>query len=150
MAEWYNQAPAVALWLSTQGHTSPQAFGKIMSTIKPRHAIAYHFFNEEATRYAIFEGVRETYDGPVSMATDNMVWNISKDAITERMAVITHEAWSVEGIRPPPKREGGPASEMTEAILKGRWNTMDVERGMIQDYADQHGIDIQSIMEQAK
>jgi ribonuclease Z len=150
MAEWYNQAPAVALWLSTQGHTSPQAFGKIMSTIEPRHAIAYHFFNEEATRYAIFEGVRETYEGPVSMATDNMVWNISKDAITERMAVITHEAWAVEGIRPPPKREGGPASEMTEAILKGRWNTMDVERGMIQDYADQHGIDIQSIMEQAK
>jgi ribonuclease Z len=150
MAEWYNQAPAVALWLSTQGHTSPQAFGKIMSTIEPRHAIGYHFFNEEATRYAIFEGVRETYAGPVSMATDNMVWNISKDAITERMAVITHEAWSVQGIRPPPKREGGPASEMTEAILKGRWNTMDVERGMIQDYADQHGIDIQSIMEQAK
>jgi len=150
MAEWYNQAPAVALWLSTQGHTSPQAFGKIMSTIQPRHAIAYHFFNEEATRYAIFEGVRETYAGPVSMATDNMVWNITKDEITERMAVITEEAWSVAGIRPPPKREGGPATEMTKTILEGRWNTMDAEGRMMQDYADQHGIDMQSIMEQAK
>ena len=62
-------------------------------TIEPRHAIAYHFFNEEATRYAIFEGVRETYEGPVSMATDNMVWNISKDAITEQQ----REAAFVEG-----------------------------------------------------
>jgi ribonuclease Z len=150
MAEWYNQAPAVALWLSTQGHTSPQAFGKIMSTIQPRHAIGYHFFNEEATRYAIYEGVRETYSGPVSMATDNMVWNVTKDGITERMAVITEEAWAVEGIRPPPKREGGPATEMTEKILRGRWDTMDVERRMMQDYADEHGIDMQSIMERGK
>jgi hypothetical protein len=84
------------------------------------------------------------------MATDNMVWNITKDRITERMAEITEEAWSVEGIRPPPAREGGPASEMTEAILEGRWNTMDAEGRMMQDYADQHGIDMQSIMEQAK
>jgi ribonuclease Z len=150
MAEWYNQAPAVALWLSTQGHTSPQAFGKIMSTVKPRHAIGYHFFNEEGTRYAIYEGVRETYSGPVSMATDNMVWNITKNDITERMASITHEAWAVEGIRPPPKREGGPATEMSAKIVQGRWNTMDVERRMMQDYADEHGIDMKSIMERAK
>ncbi len=150
MANWYNMAPAVALWLSTQGHTSPQAFGKIMSTIKPRHAIGYHFFNEEGTRYEIFEGVRETYSGPVSMATDNMVWNVTKKGITERMAVITEDAWAVSGIRPPPKREGGPATEMSKKILEGRWDTMDAEGGMMRDYADEHGIDMQSIMEKAK
>ena len=121
-----------------------------MSTVKPRHAIGYHFFNEEGTRYAIYEGVRETYSGPVSMATDNMVWNITKKDITERMASITHEAWAVEGIRPPPKREGGPATEMSAKIVQGRWNTMDVERRMMQDYADEHGIDMKSIMERAK
>ncbi len=150
MANWYNQAPAVALWLSTQGHTSPQAFGKIMSTIKPRHAIGYHFFNEEGTRYEIFEGVRETYSGPVSMATDNMVWNVTKKGITERMAVITEEAWSVSGIRSPPKREGGPSTEMSKKILEGRWDTMDAEGRMMRDYSDEHGIDMQSIMEKAK
>ncbi len=121
-----------------------------MSTIQPRLAIGYHFFNEVGTRYAIYEGVRETYSGPVSMATDNMVWNITKKEITERMAVITEEAWAVAGIRPPPKREGGPATEMSEKILQGRWNTMDVEGRMMQDYADEHGIDMQSIMERAK
>ena len=30
---------------------------------------------------------RETYDGPLSMATDMMVWNITSDGITERMDV---------------------------------------------------------------
>jgi ribonuclease Z len=31
-----------------------------MATREPRHAIAYHFFNEEATRYGVYEGIRET------------------------------------------------------------------------------------------
>jgi ribonuclease Z len=75
MVKMYNQAPPVALYVATKIHTSPQAFGKIMSTIKPKHAVAYHFFNEEETRYEIYAGVRETYDGPLSMATDLMTWN---------------------------------------------------------------------------
>jgi ribonuclease Z len=150
MAKWYNQAPPVALWLSTQGHTSPQAFGKIMSAIAPRHAVGYHFFNEESTRYEIYEGVREVYDGPLSMAIDNMVWNITKDAIVERMAVITHEAWSVPGLKPPPKREKPPASEFTPAILQGSWDVNDVQGKAIMDYATEYGIDVSKIMESAK
>ncbi len=55
----------------------------------------------EATRYAIYGGVRETYDGPLSMATDRMVWNITKEKNTERMAVVTEVAWAVRGIKPP-------------------------------------------------
>ena len=149
MAEWYNQAPAVALWLSTQGHTSPQAFGKIMSTIKPRHAIGYHFFNEEGTRYPIYDGVRQVYDGPLSMATDRMVWNITKDAIVERMAVITEDAWAVRGVREPLKREKPPTSEFTPDIVAGMWDTMDVQGQMIRDYATEHGIDLEKIMESA-
>ena len=92
-----------------------------MSTIKPRHAVAFHFFNEEATRYGMYEGIRETYDGPLSMAEDMMVWNITKDKITERMAVSTDNAWSVPGTaRQPPPEKGrpNPSSEFTE---KGRW-----------------------------
>jgi len=73
-----------------------------MSEIKPRHAVAYHFFNEEGKRYGIYDGVRSIYDGPLSLATDNMVWNISKDKITERMEVSPEDAWSVPGATPPP------------------------------------------------
>jgi ribonuclease Z len=101
---WYNQPPQLAWRACCAFHTSGQAFGKIMSTIKPGHAVAFHFLNEEATRYNLFEAIRETYQGPLSMATDNMVWNVTPGAITERMAVITEEAWSVPG----PTRQGPP------------------------------------------
>ncbi len=150
MADLYNQAPAVALWLSTQGHTSPQAFGKIMATIEPRHAVAYHFFNEEATRYAIYDGIREVYAGPLSMATDRMVWNLTREGVTERMAVVTEEAWAVRGIKAPPKREKPPTSEFTKAILEGKWDVNDAQGKMIMDYATEHGIDLNKIMEQSK
>ncbi len=102
--EWYNQPPQLAWRACCAFHTSGQAFGKIMSTVQPGHAVAYHFLNEEATRYNLYEAIRETYEGPLSMAADNMVWNVTPDGVKERMAVITHEAWSVPG----PTRQGPP------------------------------------------
>ena len=142
MVEKYKQAPPVALYVATQIHTSPQAFGKIMSTIKPRHAVAYHFFNEESTRYAIYEAVRETYDGPVSMATDMMVWNITRDAITERMAVSPDDAWSVSGAKPPPQGEPGQVpNQLSEEMTRGEWDVRDAEGPMIKEYMQKFGID---------
>ncbi|MFQ5418252.1 MAG: hypothetical protein ACE5FL_14600, partial [Myxococcota bacterium] len=41
-------------------HTSAQSFGQIMSTVKPQHAVADHFFNDAGTRYAIYDGIRTT------------------------------------------------------------------------------------------
>jgi ribonuclease Z len=70
MVKWYNQPPQLAWRACCAFHTSGQAFGKIMSTIKPEHAVAYHFLNEEATRYNLYDAIRETYDGPLSMAED--------------------------------------------------------------------------------
>lgn len=118
---WYNQPPQLAWRACCAFHTSGQAFGKIMSTIKPGHAVAFHFFNEEATRYNLYGAIRETYDGPLSMATDNMVWNITPDGIEERMAVISEEAWSVPGPTrqsPPVKGRRPVFSDFTNA---GYW-----------------------------
>jgi ribonuclease Z len=78
-------------------YCSAQAFGKIMSIINPRHAIAYHFFNEEGIRYGMYDGIRETFDGPLSLDADMMVWNVTKEKITERMAVSPDEAWDMPG-----------------------------------------------------
>ena len=78
-----------------------------------------------------------------------MVWNITKDKITQRMAVITDEAWSIRGLRAPPKRETPPTSEFTPEILAGRWDVRDVEGKAIKAYATEHGIDIKKIMESA-
>jgi ribonuclease Z len=121
LVKFYNQPPQLAWRACCEFHTSPQSFGKIMSTIAPRHAVAFHFFNEEGTRYGIYEGIRETYDGPLSLATDMMVWNVTKESITERMAVSTDDAWSVPGTARQPPPEKGRPNPMSDAMNRGRW-----------------------------
>lgn len=142
LVQWYGQSPQQALGVGTQIHTSPQAFGKVMSTIKPRHAIAYHFFNEEGTRYGIYDGVREVYDGPLSLATDNMVWNITKDSIRERMAVSPDQAWAVPGSKPPPKppARGTVPDPVSDFIKAGAWDVDDVQGEMIKTFKKTHNM----------
>jgi ribonuclease Z len=102
LMEFYGQPAQRAMMMQTDIHTSAQAFGKIMSTLTPRHAVAYHLFNEEGTRYTIYDAIRQTYDRLLSMADDMMVWNITKEGIRERMAVSDDNAWDVAGPTPPP------------------------------------------------
>ena len=75
-------------------HCAPEAFGKVMSDIKPRMAVAYHFFNDFDTSTAVYERIRKTYDGPLSLANDYMVWNVTKDDIVVRMAEVDHHTWA--------------------------------------------------------
>ena len=91
-----------ALEVGTQIHTPPEAFGKVMSLIKPRMAVAYHFFNDADTSPAILEGIRSTYDGPLTLAEDYMVWNITKDEIRTRMISYNEDAWPPPGAKAPP------------------------------------------------
>jgi ribonuclease Z len=90
----YRLTPEAALQVGTQIHTAPEAFGKVMSMVKPRHAVAYHFFKDTDTTGPILERVRTTYDGPLSLAEDFMVWNVTKDGIRERMAVVDEHTWN--------------------------------------------------------
>ncbi len=140
LVKYYGQSPQVALGVGTVIHTSPQAFGKVMSRIKPRHAIGYHFFNEEGTRYAILQGVRETYAGPLSLAVDNMVWNITKDNINVRMTVSPDQAWSVPGPKRPPLPGKGVADPMTDFIKAGRWDVRDAQGKMIEAFKKESGM----------
>jgi len=91
--------PQSALAVGTQIHTAPEAFGKVMSMIQPRMAVAYHFFKDFDTTADINDRIRTTYDGPLSLAIDYMVWNITKDDIRVRMAIIDEDVW------PPPATE---------------------------------------------
>ncbi|MEP4769826.1 MAG: guanitoxin biosynthesis MBL fold metallo-hydrolase GntH [Roseibium sp.] len=86
--------PESALLVGTQIHTAPEAFGKIMAEVKPRMAIAYHFFKDFDTTAEINDRIRTAYDGPLSLAEDFMVWNVTKDDIRVRMAVAAEETWS--------------------------------------------------------
>ena len=94
-----------------------------MSTIKPGHAVAYHALLDQGTQQynAYYDSIRQTYDGPLSIASDLMVWNVSKGKIRERMAVVTPNAWAVPGTaRQPPPQRGGP-DPMSDFIKNGEW-----------------------------
>ncbi|RLB49022.1 MAG: hypothetical protein DRH23_07435 [Deltaproteobacteria bacterium] len=96
MIEKFKFTPQGALAVGTQFHTASEAFGKVMSIIKPRMAVAYHFFKDFDTTAAINDRIRTTYDGPLSLSIDYMVWNITKDDIRVRMAIVDEDVW------PPP------------------------------------------------
>jgi ribonuclease Z len=54
------------------------------------------------TAPAILEGVRSTYDGPLTLAEDYMVWNITKDDIRMRTIAYNPDMWPPPGAKPPP------------------------------------------------
>jgi ribonuclease Z len=94
MVSKFQSTPEAALQVGTQIHTAPQAFGKVMSMVKPRHAVAYHFWKDTDTTGPVLESIRTTYDGPLSLAEDFMVWNVSKAGVRERMTVIDEHTWN--------------------------------------------------------
>lgn len=96
MISKFRSTPEAALQVGTQIHTAPEAFGKVMSMVKPRHAVAYHFWKDTDTTGPVLESIRTTYDGPLSLAEDYMVWNVTKDEIRERMT-----AFDEHSVNPP-------------------------------------------------
>lgn len=141
--------PESALAVGTQIHTAPEAFGKIMSTIKPRMAVAYHFFKDFDTTGQVYERIRKTYDGPLDLAEDFMVWNVTKNEIRTRMAVVEEATWAPPLSRPavPPRPEdkntfakntGVPleALQFSEFIKSGSWDVDDVLRPIYQEASE--------------
>jgi ribonuclease Z len=140
LVKFYGQPPQRALMMQWDIHTSAQAFGKIASMLAPRHAVAYHFFNEEATRYAIYDGIRETYDGPLSMADDLMVWNIDRAVVRERMVLPNDNAWDVGGPTPPPLPDGKYTEKESDFIRAGRLDMTAIEGPVFDAFKRKHGI----------
>jgi ribonuclease Z len=88
LAKYFGWSLTQAMYVSTRIHTEPQAFGKVMSAVKPRLAVGYHSVQSPENNAAIMDGVRKTYDGPLALARDLMVINVTKETIKVRMATV--------------------------------------------------------------
>jgi len=88
LAAYFGWDLTQATYVSTRIHTEPSAFGKVMSGIKPRMAVGYHSVQSPENNAAIMDGVRSTYDGPLTLARDLMVINVTKDDMVVRMATV--------------------------------------------------------------
>ncbi|MHC4279785.1 MAG: hypothetical protein ACYSUJ_06490 [Planctomycetota bacterium] len=84
---------------------------------KPRLAVGYHFYNDHDTLPVMLEQVRRTYDGPLVMATDYMVFNVTKEDIRVRMAAVDEEIWPTDPTRPKKRdpKAGDTFSEFTRS-----------------------------------
>ncbi len=111
-------APLEALNVGTQGHTSPEQFGKVMSMTKPRLAVGYHFYNDFDTEPEVRRRARKTYDGPLEFASDYMVFNVTRDDIRVRMSATDEEIWPTPAQKeklPPDTSKMIPMSDFTRS-----------------------------------
>ena len=121
LATYFGWDLSQATYVSTRIHTEPQAFGKVMSAVKPRLAVGYHSVQSPENNAAIMDGVRKTYDGPLALARDLMVINVTKDTIKVRMATVD------EYVLPPDVTEAyknAPRSDDKQPgkfIMDGKW-----------------------------
>jgi ribonuclease Z len=83
-----------AVWITSYIHTPPDPFGQTRSAVKPRHAIGYHFWTWHDIYDSNLEAVRKTYDGPLTLARDMTVWNVTDEQ------VVVREAFADENVAP--------------------------------------------------
>lgn len=144
-------APEEALLVGTQAHTPPQAFGKVMDLTRPRRAVAYHFQNDFDTAPIVRDGIRETYQGPLDLATDFMVWNVTKKEIRTRMAVVNHERFSRPALKkklPPDPARAYHFSELT--LTGGEPSIAPIIQKIYDDFNKKHGTNFKPVMKGGK
>jgi ribonuclease Z len=122
-------------------HANATFFGKVMAMTRPKHAVAYHFQNDADTLPVVMKAVEQVYDGPVDYAQDFMVWNVTKEGVRTRMAVVNPEAYPT-----PPLREktiaAGERYQTPDSVLEG-WPQEfdDVAEQIYADFNKKHGTD---------
>ncbi len=76
-------------------HTSPAMAGKIFKQAGARMSVIFHLAVDHETVGSAYHEMREQYDGPVTIAQDLTVFNITKEAIVVRQVIIDPVAWPV-------------------------------------------------------
>ena len=132
--------PLEALTVGTQGHTSPEQFGKVMSMVEPRLAVGYHFYNDFDIKPEMMRRIRKLYDGPLELAVDYMVFNVTKDSIKTRMSAVDEEIWPSPPIREkiPPNVSDIPFSAFT---ISGALPMLEVVQPLYDEINDLYGTD---------
>jgi ribonuclease Z len=90
-AELYSRRSGLPLWATRNVvngvHSPPRAAGKVFDLTRPRLPVMYHLRMATEDREAVIADLRHTYDGPVVIAEDLMVFNVSADSVVARQAV---------------------------------------------------------------
>lgn len=138
-------SPQEALMVGTQGHTSPEQFGKVMSLVKPRLAVGYHFYNDFDTEPEVRNRIRKTYDGPLDLALDYMVWNVTKDEIRVRMSAIDEEVWPSPPLMKKIAPDTGGSIAFSEFTISGAMGLPEVTQPLFDEINEKYGTNVEPI-----
>ena len=78
-------------------HTSPAMAGKVFKKAGARMSVMWHLVVDHDNVGPAYQDMRSQYDGPVTIAQDLTVFNITKNAVVVRQAIIDPVAWPVIG-----------------------------------------------------
>ena len=79
---WTEVMAKIVAWTK---HTSPEAGAQVFARAAPRLAMSYHAMIAPGTPQPIFDGIRSAYEGPLVVAQDFTVVNITPEQIVTRM-----------------------------------------------------------------
>ncbi len=97
-------------------HTPANMLGRVFSIAKPKLGVGTHFFTNEYTIDEAFAGIASTYAGPVVIAQDLMVINVTPEQIVTRMAQTDLLSWAA----PAPKSAAGKKPKIDPPPTEGR------------------------------
>ena len=79
--------------IGTIAHSDPAEAGRVFKLCEPRLAVAFHFFNDFDTAAEMEREIRTEYSGPLALAKDLMVFNVTHEKIITRMTVTADSVW---------------------------------------------------------
>ena len=101
-------------------HTSPTMAGKIFKLAGAKMSVSWHFAVDHDTIGPAFKEIQNQFTGPVTIAQDLTTFNITRQAVVVRQAVVDPLAWPVIGathITGPPKSKQLEPPKIWEQIL---------------------------------
>lgn len=110
-AEKMGFSPEVAENIINDAHTTPQMLGEVFSLARPKLGVPDHIFVNDDTIEPIYSELTSAYDGPIVIAQDLMVINVTPEQITTRMADYDPAPWPVQS-----KEEAPPLDSRSEHV----------------------------------
>ena len=114
-----------------------------MAMTQPRIAVGYHFQNDFDTGAEARERIRTIYDGPLALALDYMVFNVTRDDIRVRMSAIDEEIFPPSPMRAKNAPDISKMIPMSDFVTSGAENFPEVLQPIWDEINELYGTDHQ-------
>ena len=104
--------------VSNDLHTPPKAAGVIFELTQPKMGVMYHTWVTEETIPLTFDDLRIPYLGPVTLAQDLTVFNITPDSIVVRQALVDNAPWPIIPEESSAAEKGGEPPVLPDWLLE--------------------------------